>query len=101
MSDFENNDDYFDEGEDFHDENGEGYYADDLLAESTVPAELMDEWKQAEIGIESYKLNQALLRQAISFLSKSWLWRFRSFKTKLKMLSDTYSVMSELTENKD
>lgn len=95
MSEF--GDEYFDEENEFQDEkDGESADYDDFFAESEIPPELMNEWKQAELALETQKLNQLLLQQAETFLSKSWFWKFRSLKVKLKMLSDTYQLLFDL-----
>ncbi len=42
------------------------------------------------LELERRDLNQKILFETIGALEKSWLWRFRSTKTKLKMTTEAY-----------
>jgi hypothetical protein len=41
------------------------------------------------------ELNQRILFKVIKTLEKSWLWRFYSLDTRLKMITKTYQVFVE------
>ena len=80
----------YEEGEEF-DDGDEG-----AMIGASIPAELMDRWKQSEVNLEVQKINFIVLRQAVKMLEKSWLWRFRSLRSRIRLISDTYHAMLDL-----
>ena len=93
--------DFFDGGEeynnDYYDEDEEEYMAHQgAMIGAAIPIELMDRWKQSEVNLEVQKINYTVLKQAVKMLEKSWFWRFRSLKSRVHLISDTYSAMMDL-----
>jgi len=96
-------------GEDFFNEDDNNYdhdYDDDYVDESehglmgaTIPADLMNQWKQAEVDLENQKINFVILKQVIGMLNKSWWYRWQPLQTRMKMLSDTYSAVSDMVNS--
>lgn len=97
-------DGYF--GEDEQDFDNEDEYTDgdhDMPPEmqGTIPAELVDRWKSDEHEIEIQKINLAVLQQTIKLLEKSWLWRFRSLESRIKIICDSYYAMVDLVNDSE
>jgi hypothetical protein len=94
--------DFYSGGDDEYDfdyEDGESEYDDDesgTMIGATIPAELMDRWKQSEVSLENQKVHFIVLRQSIKMLEKSWFWRFRSLKSRICLISDTYHALRDL-----
>ena len=65
---------------------------------SAIPVDLVNRWKQSEMGMEDKKLNCAVLRQAVDTCEKSFLWRFRSYRTKMQAINATYVAMLDLVK---
>lgn len=82
---------------DYGDEYGEDEEHEAMLG-ATIPAELMNRWRQSEINLEGHKINFALLRQAIQMLERSFWWRFYTQNYKMQMVWDTYIAFSEMTD---
>lgn len=55
----------------------------------------------AQIDLLANELSQKLLKKAIHLAENSFLWRFRSFDSKLKSIEKIYIRLRELTENAD
>ncbi len=68
---------------------------------SAIPAGLVNQWKQSEISIEEKKLDYVILRQAISLCEKSFLWRFRRFSKKVRMINAMYFAMADLVKGEE
>ena len=47
-------------------------------------------------GIDSHQINQNTLSITLNILEKSFWWRFRSEKSKIKMIRETYNQISEM-----
>ena len=54
-----------------------------------------DEIAQA-IELERLDLNQKILFRTVKMLEKSWFWRFRSEKTKRRMISESFLINQRL-----
>jgi hypothetical protein len=52
--------------------------------------------KMAELALVEANLNRRILAGAIKMLENSFLWKFVSYKTKLKMISESYKTFSKL-----
>ncbi len=68
---------------------------------SAIPAGLVNQWKQSEIGIEERKLNYVILRQAVAVCEKSFLWRFRRVSKKVRMINAMYFAMIDLVKGEE
>ncbi len=68
---------------------------------SAIPAGLVNQWKQSEHGMEEKKLNYVILRQAITICEKSFLWRFRRFGKKVRIINAMYFAMADLVKGED
>ena len=53
----------------------------------------------AQIDLLDRRLNQALLNETISLLSKSFFWKFKSLDSKLEMIDETYKKLQTLIEH--
>lgn len=76
-------------------------YREDLDDEEFIDAEMaemmdaeMMEW--VKVDFVSLDLNFRLLKTAIRSLEKGFFWKFRSHRTKLKMIHETYKLMEIL-----
>lgn len=56
--------------------------------------------QEAQLELAQQELNQRLLAEAIDTLKRSFWWRFRSYKTRLKMIAITYRFFHRLTDAK-
>jgi hypothetical protein len=96
----------YDENDDFQDDNYlDNEYNDDddddVVYISQQEYEAMqhhDAIDFMQIELVETDLNQRLLFKAIKMLEKSWFWQFRSEETKLKLISQAYSIMKNLTK---
>jgi len=62
-----------------------------------IPAEF-EMMHMAQLDLASVDLNQRLLAESIRMLEKSWLWRFRSIKSKLELIKKSYTELTSLME---
>ena len=67
-----------------------------MMMGNAIPTELIQQWKQSEINLEEQKINFVILQQAVQLLNKSWLWRFRSLASRIRMISDAYYALADL-----
>jgi hypothetical protein len=72
-----------------------------MMMGNAIPTDLIQQWKRSEINLEEQKINFVILQQAIQLLQKSWLWRWRSTPTRIKMISDTYYALSDLMTSEE
>ena len=68
---------------------------------SAIPADLVNQWKLSEMGIEDKKLNHALLKQAVQTCEQTFLWRFRRLSTKVRMINALYFAMTDLVKGEE
>lgn len=54
-----------------------------------------------ELSLVEANLNRRLLVNAIKSLESSWFWKFTPYKTKLKMITETYKVFAKLISESD
>lgn len=84
---------YFEDNDDDGMEDGmEKYFDMDDLEEA---AAIID---ASSLKLAEQNENNVMLDRVISFLSASWLWRFRSLDTKLEMISKAYKALDSLTK---
>ena len=66
-----------------------------LLFESGMSEE--DRYMQmVHAGIDSHQINQNTLSITLNILEKSFWWRFRSEKSKIRMIRETYNQINEM-----
>ncbi len=95
----------YDENDDFQDEN---FYEEENEDDDVVyisqqeydAIERQDALDLMQLELVELDLNQRLLFKTIKMLEKSWIWRFRKTNTKLKMISEAYAMMQQLTKIK-
>lgn len=90
-----NDDEYKEEVDNFfgeEDDDDEDYEDDeeDLAAEAREIAE--------ELDLVNFDLNQKLLDRAIRVSEKTFLWRWRSHNTKLRIIAETYMFLDKLIQ---
>jgi hypothetical protein len=93
----ESNDDDQEDVEHFFNEDDD--FDEDMQDEMTYQENL--EIKMAELALVEANLNRRILSNAIKMLENSFLWKFVSYKTKLKMISESYKVFSQLIANQN
>jgi len=59
-----------------------------------------------QLNLVQIDMNQKLLHKTVQFLEKSWFWKFRTKKNKLKIIIETYNifkylVMAEFQEDEE
>ncbi len=90
----------YDDHEDFKEEIDNFWLGEDDSDEPYV--EKGDIINMLQIDMVEYELNQRTLATAFNLCKSSFLWRFRSLASKLKMLKQVYSNFSEvLDRNKE
>jgi hypothetical protein len=52
--------------------------------------------EMVQAGLSAHEVNQNTLNIALSILERSWFWRFRSTKKKMKMVEETYAELTKL-----
>jgi hypothetical protein len=52
--------------------------------------------EMVQAGLSHHEINQNTLAIAIDILERSFWWRFRSAKSKLKLVTKTYEELSQL-----
>jgi hypothetical protein len=52
--------------------------------------------EMVQANLSAHEINQNTLAIAIDILERSWWWRFRSTKSKMKLLQQTYAELTQL-----
>jgi len=88
---YDDNDDFFkDDLENFFDEGPDDYH---------IPkGELIN---VLQLDLVEADLNMRLLALTVKTLEKTFLWRFRKLKTKMKMIREMYNEMVNLVDRVD
>lgn len=84
----ENSDEFQDEMEEFFEEEYEEYQAELLKKKDVL--------KAMEMELVENSMDLKLLKDVTKMLQKSFWWRFYSFKTRLKMITQAYAVIDKL-----
>lgn len=89
--------DYFNGDDDYNFEYEDGFIPDpEADMEEVVSADFFRKWKESEVALKGREVNVVMLREAVQLLERSWFWRFRSLKSKVRMIADTYNVIQDL-----
>lgn len=51
-----------------------------------------------QLDVAAMEANLKILQLAISILEKSWVWRFKDVKTKLKNIKETYNELNSIID---
>ena len=87
--DYDDNEEFRDDVDKFFDENSSNY--DDFIAEEFA-------LEQARIDIAHRDIDYKIMRTAVRFCEKTFMWSFYSLPTRLKMIADTYEKLRKLEE---
>ena len=60
-----------------------------------------NELQEEQLNLIHLDLNQRLLVDTISMLSKSWIWKFKGIKSRLRDISIAYKFFERLTDPKN
>ena len=110
MSRFNDEEHRFDEDENFEDDDNEYNEDEDLdsdydefdrgfVGEASVPASMINQWKEAELEIEENKVDFDLLKSTIKFLENSFFWKFTPLSVRMKRTLDCYTAFCDLVKN--
>jgi len=87
------------EEDDFKDEEFPNVENEEELSEEYLQILQQRELIEAiKLQIIQKELNLTILARAVRHLEKSWFWRFKSTKTKLKLIEETYYLFKYLTD---
>ncbi len=89
------------EDEDFKDEDFpdmDGVDDDELSAEYIQILEKRELIEAIRLQLAQKELNYSILTKSIKYLEKSWFWRFKSVKTKLNLIIETYQTFKVLVD---
>ena len=89
----------YDENEEFQNEI-DNFFGGDEEEGADFYYDKKDIIKAMEIEIAESEINLRLLKMAIQTLEKSFCWRFYSFKTKMKMILEMYTLFSRVIYDK-
>lgn len=66
--------------------------------EEEIYSSILDqnEFNYQQLEISTKNLNRRLLYLTIKTLENSFFWRFKSYKSKLKAINETYQILSEI-----
>jgi hypothetical protein len=66
--------------------------------EEEIYSSILDqnEFNYQQLEISTKNLNRRLLYLTIKTLENSFFWRFKSHKSKLKSINETYQILSEI-----
>lgn len=96
MKRFEYDDDDF-KDEDFPDVGGDGDEVE-LNAEYLAILEKREIIEAIKLQLIQKEVNFAILVKTIRYLEKTWFWKFKSLKTKLNLIIETYQTFKALTD---
>lgn len=96
MRRFDYDDDEF-KDEDFPDIDDDGD-DDELSAEYLQILEKRELIEAIKLQLAQKELNYSVLNKSIKYLEKSWFWRFKSLKTKLNSIIETYQTFKALID---
>lgn len=94
MNRFEDYDDFEYEDESFAEE----HYILDSDMEDMVIAEDQQKLRQQEFSAFQHRTNSILLKQAITLAKSSFFWKFKSYNTKVKVITDIYYLLSDIAQ---
>ncbi len=83
-----------DDNEEFQDELEEMFefeFDEDFAAKSEIISVL-------QLDLVEYDINQKLLQTVIKMCEKSWGWRFRRTKTKVRIITEAYKSLADLMD---
>jgi hypothetical protein len=87
---YDDNDEFHEDIDKFFDNEDSGGY-DDLIKEEF-------DLQEARLDVQHREINYKMMRTAIRFCEKTFLWSFYSIPTRLKMISETYKKLRKLEE---
>lgn len=90
---YEDDDDFKDE--DIPDIDGDG---EELSMEYLQILEKRELIEAVKLQQAQKELNYLILNKSIKYLEKSWFWRFKSLKTKLNLIIETYQTFKTLID---
>lgn len=71
---------------------------DELNVEYLQVLEKRELIEAIKLQIIQKELNFAILAKTLRYLEKNWLWRFKSKKSKLNSIVETYQLFKELVD---
>jgi hypothetical protein len=54
-----------------------------------------------QLDLEARHINNTVLGTALKLLEQSWIWKFRSTKTKLRLVQEVYGSLVRLVQSRD
>jgi hypothetical protein len=90
---------YYDDSDDLNDENVNKFFQEDISSFEEDFDELLEERQinqEFKYNFLERDSNQKTLRMAVRMCEKSFWWKFYSFKTKLKMIQESYLLIKAL-----
>ena len=100
MKRFDYDDEEFGEGVDRFfemDEEGQQYISEE---EYEALVQKASELQEAQLQLVELDINQRMLTDTIAMCQKSWFWKFKSMKNKLKEIGMAYKFFQKLTDTK-
>ncbi len=87
--------DFFSETDDDDEDGDESEMSDEDYASLMDRREAID---LMQLDLVQADMNQRLLFKTIKMLEKTWLWKFRSETSRLKMIADNYNILKSLVQ---